>query len=121
MTKEEVSRRYNIPVSILDEYQSWGLCGVVQMAMDDWQYDDHDLERLGMVMALHDMGFTNGEVETYMRLLIQGSQTQERRLRMLNERRSKALDELHLKERQLERMDYLRFEIRKNQEQDLKK
>lgn len=30
MTKEEASRRYHIPAHILDEYESWGLCGAVK-------------------------------------------------------------------------------------------
>ena len=26
MTKQEASERYNIPIWLLDEYESWGLC-----------------------------------------------------------------------------------------------
>lgn len=115
MTKEEVSQRYQIPMKILEEYQSWGLCGAVKVAMEDWQYDDTDLERLSMIMALHDIGFTNEAVETYMRMLIKGEKTQNARLAMLDEQRSKALEEIHFKEHQLERMDYLRHAIRENQ------
>lgn len=117
MTKEEVSRQYHIPVKILDEYQGWGLCGAVQMAMEDWQYGDQDLERLSMIMALHDMGFASDEVETYMRLLMKGASTQGQRMKMLDKCRSEVLNEIHLKERQLERMDYLRYEIRNNMTQ----
>lgn len=119
MTKSEVSRQYNIPINILDEYQGWGLCGAVQMAMDDWQYGDQDLERLSMIMALHDMGFASKEVETYMRLLMKGDSTQGQRMKMLDKCRGEVLNEIHLKERQLERMDYLRCEIRKNMKQNL--
>lgn len=114
MTAEEVSRRYQVPVKILDEYREWGLCGAVQMAMDHWQYDDRDLERLSMIMALHDMGFQKEEVERYMKLLIQGDGTQRERLKMLDHQRSETLHQIHLKEKQLERMDYLRAEIRSN-------
>jgi len=115
MTKKEVSERYRIPIGILDEYHSLGLCDAVRMAMDDWQYDDQDLERLSMIMALHDMEFSKDEVESYMRMLIKGPATEKERMKMLDEHRKKALEEIHLKERQLERMDYLRHEIRKNQ------
>ena len=34
---------------------------------------------------------------------------------MLEEKRTAALDEIHFKERQLQRLDYLRHEIRKTQ------
>ncbi len=112
MTSDEVSTRYQIPMKILKEYADWGLCGAVRMAMEDWRYDDQDLERLGMIMALHDMGFSSKEVEAYLRLLMAGDSTKSERMRMLETQRSKTLDEIHLRERQLERMDYLRHEIR---------
>ena len=115
MTGEEVSRRYNIPPKILQEYRSWGLCGAVQLTIEDWQYDDRDLERLGMIMALHDMGFSAKEVENYVKLMLAGACTKVQRMQILSERRSKTLDEIHLRERQLERMDYLRNEIRNHE------
>ena len=116
MTIQEASERYHIPMHILREYESWGLCGAVRKVMGDWQYDDADLERLSTIMTLHDIGFTTGEVETYMRLLLEGDHTATQRLRMLEKKRSAALEEIHFKERQLQRLDYLRHEIRKTQE-----
>ncbi len=115
MTKSEASKKYNIPIEVLEEYESWGLCGEVKKVMGVWQYDDQDLERLSMIMTLHDIGFGNEDVETYMRLLLEGETTENERLRMLNQLRSNALDEIHFKEKQLERMDYLRHKIRNNQ------
>lgn len=35
MTKQEASEKYNIPISILDEYESWGLCQEVKKS---WEY-----------------------------------------------------------------------------------
>ena len=43
MTKQEASERYNIPIWLLDEYESWGLCQEVKKVMGSWQYDDSDL------------------------------------------------------------------------------
>ena len=71
MTIHEASERYNIPLEILREYESWGLCGTVKEVMGAWQYDDTDLERLSMIMTLHDVGFENAEIETYMKLLLE--------------------------------------------------
>lgn len=112
MTREEASRRYQIPMEILEEYEGWGLCGAVRQAMDAWQYGDQDLERLSTIMALHDMGFTAQETERYMRLALSQADTRAERLRMLERRRSAALDEIHLRERQLQRLDYLRHKMR---------
>lgn len=107
----EASKRYHIPVKVLKEYESWGLCSEVKKVMGDWQYDDQDIERLSTIMTLHDIGFSKDEIEKYMRLLQQGSAAEIERMKMLNERRSSALDEIHFREKQLERMDYLRYEI----------
>ena len=114
MTQQEASEHYNIPVSVLQEYESWGLCGAVKKVMGVWQYDDEDLERLSTIMTLHDIGFTTEEVETYMRLLLEQPDSDKRRLRMMEEKRNETLDEIHFHERQLQRLDYLRHEIQKN-------
>ena len=113
MTQQEASEHYNIPVTILQEYERWGLCGVVKKVMGAWQYDDEDLERLSIIMTLHDIGFTAEEVETYMRLLLEQPDSDRQRLRMMEEKRKATLDEIHFRERQLQRLDYLRHEIQK--------
>ena len=117
MTIDEASRQYCIPIQILREYESWGLCGAVKKVMGAWQYDDTDIERLSTIMTLHDIGFTSQEVETYMRLLLEQEGTDRARLRMLDEKRRAALDDIHFREKQLERLDYLRHELRKRTEE----
>ena len=116
MTIHEASERYNIPLEILREYESWGLCGTVKTVMGVWQYDDTDLERLSMIMTLPDGGFEHAESETDMKLLLEQEGTEAQRLRILDEKRGRTLDEIHFREKQLERLDYLRYHIRKQQE-----
>ena len=89
MTIQEASERYQIPMHILREYESWGLCGAVKKVMGDWQYDDTDLERLSTIMTLHDIGFTTDEVEAYMRLLLEGEPSGAQRLDCLRHERRK--------------------------------
>lgn len=113
MTIQEASERYRIPIWLLQEYERWGLCGTAGKKMGRWQYDDTDLERLSTIMTLRDIGFTTEEVEVYMRLLLEQTQTEQQRLKMLETKRAAALDEIHFKERQLQRLDYLRHELRK--------
>ena len=115
MTIQEASERYHIPMHILRAYESWGLCGAAKKVMGRRQYDDTDFERLSTILTLHDISFTTEEVELYMRLLLEQRHTEEQRLQMLEEKRSAALDEIHFRERQLQRLDYLRHEIRKTQ------
>lgn len=84
--------------------------------MGEWQYDDQDLERLSLIMTLHDIGFSNEEIETYMKLELSQNPTETQRMKMLNEKRNKTLDEIHFREKQLESMDYLRYKIRKEKD-----
>ena len=113
----EASRNYNIPMEILRAYERWGLCSSVKKVMGAWQYDDQDLERLSVIMTLHDIGFTAEEVETYMRLSLEGYAADSQRLKMLNQKREQTLDQIHFKEKQMAYLDYLRYQIQKNQEE----
>lgn len=118
MTIDEAHSRYNIPVEILKEYESWGLCGAVKTVMGAWQYDEEDIERLSLIMTLHDVGFSKEEVERYMRLLLEGENTEEKRMKMLDTHRDGTLDEIHFRQRQLDRLDYLRYKIRQDQKEN---
>lgn len=117
MTKEEASERYQIPLKILQEYENWNLCGEVKTGMGAWQYDDQDLERLGMIMTLHQTGFDQKEIREYMELYLAGEETAAERMRILKEKRDAALDEIHFQEKKLESLDYLCYQIRKNMEE----
>ena len=114
MTIDEVSERYQIPAEILREYEGWGLCGADSAS---WQCEKQDLERLSLIMVLHDVGFRKDEVEEYMRLVLEGETTRERRMRMLEEKRVEALDDIHRREQKLEQLDYLRFRMQKEQKE----
>lgn len=58
ITIEEASKKYNIPIHIPKEYESWGLCQEVKKVMGSWQYDETDLERLSLIMTLYDLDFS---------------------------------------------------------------
>lgn len=111
MTIDEASERYKIPLDILREYESWGLCDSVKKVMGAWQYDDQDIERLSLIMTLHNIGFEKEEIETYMTLTIQGSDKEDERLLILEKKRSALLDEIHFREKKLANLDYLRYEM----------
>ena len=116
MTIQEASEQYQIPMEVLRLYESWGLCGAVKKVMGAWQYDDCDLERLSLILTLHDIDFTPQEIERYMRLLLEQAGTELQRLALLEQRRAATLEEIHLRERQVARMDYLRHQIKTAQE-----
>lgn len=63
-------------------------------------------------MALHDMGLHGAGDGALHAPALSQADTRAERLRMLERRRSAALDEIHLRERQLQRLDYLRHKMR---------
>lgn len=65
--------------------------------MSSWQYDETDLERLSLIMALHDLDFTVEEIEKYMKLSLEKNEREY--LKLLNKKRKGILDEVHLKEK----------------------
>ena len=97
MTIEEAGRRYEIPMEIIREYEDLKLCSQRKSDRREGQYDEEDIKRLSMIMTLHDAGFTEEDVESYMRLLQEGEHTRE----------------IHFKQNQLDRLDYLRYIIQK--------
>lgn len=111
MNREDVKKHFNIPPEILEEYHEMGLCKEVKKVMGTWQYDDSDVERLGLIMTLHDVGLTNDEVAYFMQLETKGSKTEAERRKILDEKRASRLDEIHFKEKQLDCLDYLRQKI----------
>lgn len=112
MTRQEISRRYQIPLDVLLAYEQWTFCGAAGQRAGARQYDDSDLERLSTVMTLLEIGFRVREAEVYLRLAQEGEHSGAQRLRMLEERRSAILEEIHCKERQLQRLDCLRHALR---------
>lgn len=112
MTIDEASRKYCIPIRILKEYESMELCGTVKRVMGAWQYDDQDIERLSMIMTLHDIGFSKEDIDEYMRLPLSGEK-REQCMELLNRKRKYTLDKIHILEKQLNNIDYLRNEMKK--------
>ena len=115
MTIQEASRRYQIPMELLRAYEGWGLGKGKATVEGQRQYDDTDLERLGMAMILGGLGFTQEEIKTYLYHWVGPVGDGAQCLRMLEDKRSAILEEIHAKEHQLQRLDYLRHQMR-NQE-----
>lgn len=77
--------------------------------MGSWQYDETDFEGLSLIMMLYGLDFTVEEIKKYMKLSL--GKNEREWLKLLNKKRKGILDEVHLKEKQLSRIDYLRYEM----------
>ena len=111
MTDREVHERYRVPMEVLRTYEKWRLNGTENRAEGHWEYDASDLERLGKIMTLQEIGFSKEETEAYMRLELSGPETDRQRIHMLNRRRSILLEEIHGREKQISCLEYLCYEI----------
>lgn len=65
-----------------------------------------------ITLTLQEIGFTSAEVDSYLQLLKQ-KHAEAALLQMLNRKREATLDDIHRRERQLEKLDYLRHQLRK--------
>lgn len=116
MTIEEASQRYSIPIDILKEYENMELCDEVKKVMGVWQYDETDIERLSMIMTLHEGGFNKEEIAEYMKLFLKDEDTSVQCSQILKSKRNTTLNEIHFKEQQLNTIDYLTHEINQMKE-----
>lgn len=113
MTIEEASEKYCIPIKILKEYESMELCKTVKRVMGEWRYDDEDIKRLSMIMTLYETDFSKEDIDEYMQLILSGENDEEC-LKILSQKRKKALDKIHILEKQISNLDYLKNEIKNN-------
>ena len=109
MTRRDVLEHLQIPAVLLEEYA----CLPLQDFTADQGYSSRDIERLSLMLTLHEIDFSREEVRRYMCLLLSEQNTDSQRLAMLDRRRADSLRELRRKETQLDQLDYLRYEIQK--------
>ena len=115
MTITEVSEKYKIPIALLQRYAAEKTDAKgkdkKQGQADSYRFTDNDIEQLSVRMTLQDIGFAEEEIDAYLRLRKDGENAAAACLIMLNKLRSRTLDMIHGKEKALERIDYLRYEL----------
>lgn len=113
LTITEAGKQYQIPVDILQEYMTLGLAKNTKGMSGDLECEEKDLEILNLLILLHESGFEKDEVKVYVQAVAGGKKTVRKRIQMLNQKREEMLKEIHCKEGQLDRLDYLRYELQK--------
>ena len=109
MTKEEIQKCCMISDHILNEYEE-----IIKQVIGDGGVfkkspEGYDVGMLSLMITLHDAGFSEKETREYM----QREDKTEELLEMLDEKRRHILEMIHIKEEQLDKLDYLRFQIKK--------
>ncbi|HIS98645.1 MAG TPA: hypothetical protein IAA59_00275 [Candidatus Faecaligallichristensenella faecipullorum] len=108
MTLVEAGRKYSVPMNTLKRYIAWGFI----RPQGPEEYRDEDFERLGLVDALLNAGFSPMETNRY--LMLDGRRAAaEEQMVMLNAKRKALLDEIHQKQQALDHLDFIIWDKRK--------
>jgi DNA-binding transcriptional MerR regulator len=107
MTIEQASKRFNMSV---DEIRKYLVEGYVEKNGEE--LEEYDFENVGLVSMLLKTGMAKQDVCRYLELLkLQG--TENERIRLLRGYRAELLDEIHKKQQSLDHIDYIIYEINK--------
>ena len=104
MTISELSMRYNIDVNKLRLFENNKLITLKE------EYSDQELEELSLLCTLYDCGFSGEKLKSYINCMAAGNSL--RQLGMLNERRYALLEEIHVKQKLLDKLDYIIYNIK---------
>ena len=123
MTITEASKTYKIPLALLRWYaaEQTGAERKNKKEIENgnainaaaFHFTEEDIEKLSLIMTLQDIGFDKKEIKTWLRLQQDDRNSGAACLMMLNKLRSETLDAIHLKEKTLDRIDFLRYELQR--------
>lgn len=106
MDAKELCCRCLIAGDVANQYEA--LCAKRRFT----ESDDAKLDHLSLMMTLKSIGFSSEEIGKYMELCLNHS-IPDRKLYMLNQKRNALLDLVHKQEKQINQIDYLRYELQK--------
>lgn len=113
MTIEQASQRFGVPLPKLQLYEKQGLFDFHKLPDGSIDYDDELMDYIGIINVLVDAGAEVDTLRSFMQRLMQSTITKEEKLRYLQEQRKKLLENIHSKQKSLDQLDYLIFDVNK--------
>lgn len=113
MTIEQASRRFSVPLPKLQLYEKQGLFDCHKLPDGSIDYDDELMDYIGIINVLMDAGAEVETLRSFMQRLMQSTITKEEKLRYLQGQRKKLLENIHSKQKSLDQLDYLIFDVNK--------
>ena len=114
MKIKEVSDKFNISMTTLRYYEKIGLFDDVKRVNGVREYEDNDIRYLSMIITLKKAGLSNDSILKYIELSKQGDISNRERIYILKQQRQKLLDEIHHKQKNLDCLDYITYELENN-------
>lgn len=116
MKIKEVSDKFNISMTTLRYYEKIGLFDDVKRVNGVREYDDKDIRCLSMIITLKNAGLSNDLILKYIELSKQTNISNRERIYILKQQRQKLLDEIHHKQKNLDCLDYIIYELNKTKD-----
>lgn len=107
MTKQDMTERFKIPETVLNDYER----NVRKTHTES--YTDADLALLSQMVTLYEIGFSPQQAQEYLGMNHVRSSTNAVRLALLNQKRRELLNTIHQQEERLSKLDFLRYELQK--------
>ena len=107
MTRQDMIERFGIPETILNDYER-----NVRKTHTE-VYNDADLALLSQMVTLYEIGFTPQQAQAYLCAYTVQGNSNAVRMTLLNQKRKELLNTIHQQEEQLDKLDFLRYEIQK--------
>lgn len=100
----EISKRYNIDIKKLQIFEENNIITIRE------NFSDEDLNMLGTVCSLYNGGLSIKEIKDFMAVYNSGNSNS--LISFLNGCRHNMLDEIHEKQKSLDNLDYIIYEIK---------
>lgn len=110
LTIDELSIRYKIDIDKLRAFEKNGLITTLE------EFDDSELKRLSTMCTLYDSGLSIEDIKRFLIFNRDGESAEQ--IKLLNLCRHELLDEIHKKQKSLDSLDYIIYEI-KNKTQSI--
>lgn len=114
MKIKEVSDKFNVSMTTLRYYEKIGLFNNVEKVNGVREYEDKDIIYLSLILTLKNAGFSKEVILKYIELSKQGSISNIERINILKLQRHKLLDGIHHKQKNLDCLDYLIYNLKNN-------
>ena len=111
MNIKEVSEKFNINLVELENYENIGLFDDIKKVNGIGEYEDRDIEKLSKIVTLKKVGLELEEILRYMKLVEQGDLSKDERVRILNRKRQLILEDIHNKQKSIDCLDWLIYEM----------
>ena len=111
MKIKEVSEKYNVSMTALRYYEKAGLFDEVKRINGIREYEDKDIKRLSLILSLKKAGVHIENILKYIQLE-ENEASSSQKLRILKQERNNILDEIHLRQKNLDTLDCLTYQLK---------